>query len=306
MRWLNSRWARGLVSTAQTGPPGTYYNSQLGSWIRKSGVAGVRFHEVSLATCKRSEWAGRGVPLLPRLQAIRTTSIDMGPLFQGAVSLEPACASPVFAVGPILRQAEQLRLELQSDTLFSVAVADAWALDQWLAIDDISAQHKMVTLSLSCPNEDVAKAVRHVESLTAAAHAGGLQVKARLAGAFLSDEGQTDLHLLSDMVQGLADAGADLLILQGQGEEEEDDVRDCIETILGLDVSGESMFERLGLQVNPACTRMAAALGISHFEAASSRARPGGGASLLQCVDAVKGKHLASLDLAAAQSLDNK
>ena len=60
---------RSFSGAPQTGPPGTYYNSQLGAWIRKSGVAGIRMHEASLS----QGWASRGALLLPKLQSIRLT-----------------------------------------------------------------------------------------------------------------------------------------------------------------------------------------------------------------------------------------
>ena len=82
--WLKERvacpraFSRVLSGAAKTGPPGTYYNSQLGAWIRKSGAAGIRIHEVSLAAAMHSsEWAS-GSLILNKLQNMRPTSIDLG------------------------------------------------------------------------------------------------------------------------------------------------------------------------------------------------------------------------------------
>ncbi len=77
-------WVRSLSGTVgpKTGPPGTYYNSQLGAWIRKMGEAGIRMHT--------QEFASSGVILFPKLQSIRPASIDLGSV------LGPA---PIFAVG---------------------------------------------------------------------------------------------------------------------------------------------------------------------------------------------------------------
>ena len=77
-------WVRSLSVTVgpKTGPPGTYYNSQLGAWIRKMGEAGIRMHT--------QEFASSGAILFPKLQSIRPASIDLGSV------LGP---SPIFAVG---------------------------------------------------------------------------------------------------------------------------------------------------------------------------------------------------------------
>ena len=136
-------------------------------------------------------------------------------------------------------------------------------------------------------------------------------MKVRLLQAFDGgpDGGVTDAFALEDMVLGIADAGADLVIIQGHGGEEEAEVRDIVERLLGLDVSGESMMERLGLRSNLECARMALDLGISHFEVEA--VAPGTSRAGSEFVTVVElgeaalatGKPLGHLDFAAAKRL---
>jgi len=306
---------RSFSGAPQTGPPGTYYNSQLGAWIRKSGVAGIRMHEASLS----QGWASRGALLLPKLQSIRPTTIDLGPIFRGrSPSLQQARAAPVFAMGPIFSQAEQHRAILAdassteitapSSTLFTVLTADAHELDLWLAVESIAAEHKMITIEMSCRSETVSETLMGVIKLTALAHSAGIQVKLRLLDSFSGgpDGTETDPYLLQDVVQAIADGGADVLIVQGHGNEDEDDLRAHLEALLGLDVSGESMMERLGFRGNLDCTVMASKIGLTHFEAAAAGSADG--TQFVTLADAATamadaGLSLGYLDLAAAQTL---
>jgi hypothetical protein len=228
----------------QSGPPGTYYNSQLGAWIRKSGAAGIRIHDVSLARIRAQEWASHGALLLPRLLRLHPASIDLGSFSQGA-QLRPQCAAPVFAKGPVLEQAEQLRAALQGNaphaaegdgswpasTLFSVLASTASELDEWAGVDAIGPEQKMVTIPVSILQEQ-SRALDTVLALVHTTKEAGMQVKIRLTDAF------ADSYLLQDIVLAVADHGADVVIVEGNGDEEADDVRDDLEALLGLDVSG--------------------------------------------------------------------
>ena len=185
--------SRALSGTAKTGPPGTYYNSQLGAWIRKSGAAGVRLHEVSLAAAQSSEWAA-GSLLLPKLQSMRPASIDLGPVFSGSAAglkahTAHACAAPFISIGPVLALAEQHRAAIQTQaaalapdapppasTLFAVLTSDTRSLENWLAFESIAAQHKMITVEFNCRRDKVDDSVKRAQVLTAAAHAAGVQV----------------------------------------------------------------------------------------------------------------------------------
>ena len=226
-----------------------HYNSQLGAWIRKSGAAGTRVHDVSLATALPSEWASHGALLLPKLHSLRPASIDLGrPFPPRAASLQPQCiASPVFAIAPVLAQAEKLRIALQdgappsqesmppTGTLFSVLTSDAEELEQWAAVDAIAQQSKMISVQVSCAADEASQSLDTALALTSAARTAGIQVKARLTDPF------SDGYLLQDFVQSLADNGADVVIIQGQGDEDPDDVREHLEALLGLDVAGVSV-----------------------------------------------------------------
>ena len=224
------------------------YNSQLGAWIRKSGAAGTRVHDVSLATALPSEWASHGALLLPKLQSLRPASIDLGrPFPPRAASLQPQCAAPVFAIAPVLAQAEELRIALQDGappsqepmpppgTLFSVLTSDAEELEQWAAVDAIALQSKMISVQVSCTADEASQLLDSALALTSAARTAGIQVKARLTDPF------SDGYLLQDFVQAFADNGVDVVIIQGQGDEDPDDVREHLEALLGLDVAGVSV-----------------------------------------------------------------
>ena len=269
-RHVVGAWARSLsgASAPKTGPPGTYYNSQLGAWIRKSGEAGIRIHDVSLAAVHTQEFASRGALILPKLQRMRPASIDLGSVLVAGASLRPACAAPIFAVGPIFSQAEQERVSLEASlpagpglsTLLSIYTPDAKTLEEWVNVRAIANSNKMVTLQESCRCEDKTQAIKGVTNLSALARAAGIQVKVRLVDAFSG--GDDASFALQDLVLGIADAGADVIIVQGHGKEEAHDVRDDLEALLGLDVSGESMMERLGFRGSVQCLRMAAQLGM--------------------------------------------
>jgi hypothetical protein len=319
-------WARSLsgasapktgppgASAPKTGPPGTYYNSQLGAWIRKSGEAGIRIHDVSLAAMHTQEFASRGALLLPKLQRMRPASIDLGSVLVAGASLRPACAAPIFAVGPIFSQAEQERVSLNASlpagpglsTLLSVYTPDAKTLEEWVNLRAIVNSNKMVTLQESCRCEDKTQAIKGLTDLSALARAAGIQVKVRLVDAFSG--GDDASFALQDLVLGIADAGADVIIVQGHGKEEAHDVRDDLEALLGLDVSGESMMERLGFRGSLQCLLMAAQLGLTHFEVtaleATSGSQPGTHfASALEAATELQkaGKALGHFDLAAAE-----
>ena len=205
-------WVRSLSGTGapKTGPPGTYYNSQLGAWIRKSGEAGIRIHDVSLAAVHAQEFASRGALLLPKLQSIRPASIDLGSV------LGPSRAR-ICAVGPIFSHAEKERVSLEASlpagpgasTLLSVYTPDAKTLEEWINVRVIAAGNKMVTIQESCRCEDKTQAIKGITDLSALARAACIQVKVRLVDAFSG--GDEASFALQDLVLGISDAGASLL-----------------------------------------------------------------------------------------------
>mmetsp|Transcript_26195 Transcript_26195/g.52531 ORF Transcript_26195/g.52531 Transcript_26195/m.52531 type:complete len:105 (+) Transcript_26195:158-472(+) len=79
------------------------------------------------------------------------------------------------------------------------------------------------------------------------------------------------------MVLGLADAGADVLVVTDtHARATEDEVVEMVEALLWFDVSGESMMERLGFRGSEEGSLAAARLGVTHFEAAVTGERDSG------------------------------
>jgi len=83
-------------------------------------------------------------------------------------------------------------------------------------------------------------------AICASGHAAGLQVKATLQGSL--DVDPSKLVLAAEL---LADAGVEIIVLQVESDFDEDDMAEAVEALVGSDVAGLPMKQRIGICILP-------------------------------------------------------
>mmetsp|Transcript_53599 Transcript_53599/g.126834 ORF Transcript_53599/g.126834 Transcript_53599/m.126834 type:complete len:302 (+) Transcript_53599:55-960(+) len=248
------------LSSAGGDKEGMFYNSQQGRWMRKSGAAGIRIHEVGL-TLQRGGGENLG-ETFRKICAVRPLTVQLPPVSE-------------------LLQAHDVAALLVSSAGTGVVslVSDQEELGKWAALRDSSREAELwAGIELSCQAQDLTATIASARSLVSQAKAMGLQVKARLHDGFATPEGESgpEVSRMTDAAMALADEGADAIVVsdaEGAGALDESELTDALEALLWFDVAGESMMERLAYSGPLAGCLCAAEVKVTHFEAAAFGAR---------------------------------
>eukprot|EP00238_Polyblepharides_amylifera_P012746 CAMPEP_0196592304 /NCGR_PEP_ID=MMETSP1081-20130531/72351_1 /TAXON_ID=36882 /ORGANISM="Pyramimonas amylifera, Strain CCMP720" /LENGTH=255 /DNA_ID=CAMNT_0041915939 /DNA_START=58 /DNA_END=825 /DNA_ORIENTATION=- len=125
-------------------------------------------------------------------------------------------------------------------------------------------------VTVSCESTSFAEDLKSTVLLSETAIKAGLEVRAYILHAFSGENEGDNIHLskVQDAVTALADCGAKIVMVEDTlSLSHEDSMREVVEEAFYLDVVGDTMLERLGISASLESCRVAARLGVQHFDA---------------------------------------
>jgi len=214
------------------------------------GAAGIRVHDITLAEWKVGCVApiGKRLDLLETLVAAKPYSVE---LWAGAVE-------------------EIKRTRWAPDDVHNVNVAARVHKPEECNHELHRVAAQVVFAGVRCDKSTLKDDLQRAKAVVKEASDVGLQVRAYVLNAFDGEDEDDNMNhaMATDAILNLADYGANLIVISDcKAKAHEDSLRELLEEAFYMDVAGDTMLERLGLRASLQSCRIAAKLGVQHFDA---------------------------------------